>query len=241
MRSVVTQQMSAFVVSLVVVLVPLPVLADTSVRGRVEGAGKPIVDASVTLWAAGTGAPRKLGEARTNTDGGFELTASAESESSSAAVLYLLAEGGAIAMRTGTAANPALELMTILREMPRDPVTINELTTVASVWTAAQFLDGTSLSGNPLGLRIAAGNVPNFVDLTTGGLGPVIQDPLNSSQTTTLAKINTLGILLSAWCQRDTESVRQALLGRQAARWRDSRRHALRSREHRAASVASGR
>jgi hypothetical protein len=76
-------------------------------------------------------------------------------------------------------------------------VTINELTTVASVWTAAQFLDGDALSGNALGLRIAAGNVSNLVDLETGGLGPVIQDPLNSSQTTTLAKFNTLGILLS--------------------------------------------
>jgi DNA-binding beta-propeller fold protein YncE len=40
--------------------------------------------------------------------------------------------------------------------------------------------------------------VPNLVNLETGGLGPVIQDPLNSSQTTTLAKFNSLGILLSA-------------------------------------------
>jgi hypothetical protein len=40
--------------------------------------------------------------------------------------------------------------------------------------------------------------VPNLVDLESGGLGPVIQDPLNSSQTTTLAKFNTLGILLAA-------------------------------------------
>jgi len=88
--------------------------------------------------------------------------------------------------------------MTTLHEVPRDRVTINELTTIASVWTAAQFLDGTTLSGGALGLRIAAGNVPNFVDLTTGRLGPVIQDPLNSSQTTTLAKFNTLGTLLAA-------------------------------------------
>ena len=38
----------------------------------------------------------------------------------------------------------------------------------------------------------------NLVDLETGGLGIVIQDGMNSSQTTTLAKFNTLGILLSA-------------------------------------------
>ena len=53
-------------------------------------------------------------------------------------------------------------------------------------------------SGDALALRIAAGNVPNLVNLETGGLGSVIQDPLNSSQTTTMAKLNTLGILLSA-------------------------------------------
>ena len=40
--------------------------------------------------------------------------------------------------------------------------------------------------------------VPNLVDLATGGLGPVIQDPLNSSQTPTLARFNTLAALLSA-------------------------------------------
>lgn len=35
----------------------------------------------------------------------------------------------------------------------------------------AQFLKGGALSGHALGLKIAAGNVPNLVDVTTGGLG----------------------------------------------------------------------
>ncbi len=58
------------------------------------------------------------------------------------------------------------------------------------------------LSGTKLGLRIAAGNVPNLVDLETGGLGPVIQDPLNSSQTTTLATFKTLANLLTGCITR---------------------------------------
>ncbi len=62
-------------------------------------------------------------------------------------------------------------------------VVVNEFTTVASVWTAAQFLDGTMIKGHALGLHIAAGNVPNFVDLATGGWGEAIQDPLNGGQT----------------------------------------------------------
>jgi hypothetical protein len=36
------------------------------------------------------------------------------------------------------------------------------MTTVASVWTNAQFIDGTAVKGDALGLRIAAGNVGNF-------------------------------------------------------------------------------
>ena len=92
--------------------------------------------------------------------------------------------------------------MTVLGSEPPSSVVINELTTIASVWTHAQFVDGAAIEGHALGLRIAAGNVPNFVDLTTGGLGPVIQDPLNSSQTTTLATFNTLGDLLAGCVTR---------------------------------------
>ena len=79
-------------------------------------------------------------------------------------------------------------------------VTINELTTVASTFTAARFISGESISaGNPLGLRIAAGNMPNLVDPVTGGWGKVLLDPLNSSMTTTMANLDTLGSLITAF------------------------------------------
>jgi hypothetical protein len=61
--------------------------------------------------------------------------------------------------------------MSVLGNMPPSKVTINETTTIASVWTHAQFLDGTAIKGPALSLRIAAGNVPNIVDLQTGGWG----------------------------------------------------------------------
>ncbi len=38
-------------------------------------------------------------------------------------------------------------------------------------FTAARFINGESISGNPLGVRIAAGNVPNLVDPMTGKWG----------------------------------------------------------------------
>ena len=79
---------------------------------------------------------------------------------------------------------------------------INEMTTIASVWTHAQFLDGTAIKGNALGLKIAAGNVPNFVDLQTGGWGSAIQDLLNSGQTPTMANFATLANVLSGCITR---------------------------------------
>lgn len=65
----------------------------------------------------------------------------------------------------------AAALLTVLGTDPPQRVVVSELTTVASVWTAAQFLDGAALSGNPPGLRIAAGNVPNLVDLEPAAWG----------------------------------------------------------------------
>jgi hypothetical protein len=160
--------------------------ASGSIAGRVEGGGGAIAKAQVTLWAAGPDAPKKLAETETKDDGSFELKIGEGKDDAS--VLYLIAQGP----------SPEITLMATLGTDPPERVTINELTTVASAWTGAQFLKGSELSGNALGLRIAAGNVRNLVDLETGGLGSVIVDPLNGPQTTTLARFNTLGILLSA-------------------------------------------
>jgi DNA-binding beta-propeller fold protein YncE len=170
------------------------------IEGRVQGGGKAIAEAMVTLWATGPSAARKLAETQTKDDGSFALPL--ESSKTNGDVLYLIAQGGKPNAGATHEANPAIVLMTTLGTTPPKLVTINELTTVASVWTGAQFLKGTSFAGNALGLRIAAGNVPNLVDIETGGLGPVIQDPLNSSQTPTLATFNTLGDLLAACITR---------------------------------------
>jgi len=179
-----------------VALASLPSSANDRIEGRVETAGAPIAGSNVTLWRAGSEAAQKLSDTQTADDGSFALAIAGETDGTG--VLYLIAEGGDAKAGAGEGANAAIALMATLGTTLPERVTINELTTIASAWTAAQFLDGTSLSGNSLGLTIAAGNVPNLVDLETGGLGPVIQDPLNSSQTTTLATFNTLGDLLAA-------------------------------------------
>ena len=179
-----------------VALMSVSALAADRIEGRVESGGAPISGADVTAWLAGAGAPKKLAEAKTNQDGSYDLVL--PRRDGDAGVLYLIAAGGESKLKSGKGSNPAITLMATLGVKVPEHVTINELTTVASAWTAAQFLNGAALSGNVLGLQIAAGNVANLVNLETGGLGPVIMDPLNSSQTTALAKLNTLGSLLSA-------------------------------------------
>lgn len=177
--------------------------ADQHMKGRVESGGEPIAAAEVALWMTASEGPQKLAQAKSSNDGRFELTLAGSEKHSG--TLYLTADGGI--PKAGVSSNPnqAIRLLAILGNSSPARVTVNELTTVASVWAAAQFINDGALSGTPLGLKIAAGNVPNFVNLQTGELGPVIQDPLNSSQTPTLAKFNTLGALLAA-CIRSPDN-----------------------------------
>jgi hypothetical protein len=112
-------------------------------------------------------------------------------------VLFLVARGGTPKAAGAKGPNDGIALLAVLGSERPKRVIINEFTTIASVWTAAQFLEGDTLSGTMLGLRIAAGNVPNFVDLSTGGYGTTIQDALNSTQTPTMANFATLANVLA--------------------------------------------
>src|SRR5262249_57947224 len=108
----------------------------------------------------------------------------------------LVARGGTPKGTADKGANDAIALLTVLGSERPKTVTVNEFTTVASVWTGAQFLEGDVLSGPQLGLRIAAGNVPNFVDLSTGGDGTTTPDGVDNGQTPPMAKFATLATML---------------------------------------------
>src|SRR6516162_3074672 len=138
----------------------VPALA-AEVHGQILSSGAAIIDSAVTLWAAGTGAPQQLAQTRTGADGRFVVNGDGNG-----AVLYLVAKGGHLATKANGV--DALALMSVLGTNPPADVVVNELTTVASAFTAARFIGGEAISGNPLGLRIAAGNAPNLVDPVTG-------------------------------------------------------------------------
>ncbi|HUL42717.1 MAG TPA: hypothetical protein VLV32_12575, partial [Burkholderiales bacterium] len=66
--------------------------ADSLVKGRVLGGGAPIANSTVTLWAASSGAPKELAQARTGADGRFTITA--PDAVAPATSLYLVAQRG---------------------------------------------------------------------------------------------------------------------------------------------------
>jgi hypothetical protein len=163
--------------------------------GSIQGAGQPIAGSTVTLFAANADTPKQLAQARSGADGRFSMALSGSLAADSS--LYLVAQGGQLTANQTAGNNPAIALMTVLGSKPPASVTINEMTTIASVWTHNQFIDGTVIKGQPLQLKIAAGNVPSFVDLATGGWGEAIQSPLNSTQSPTMANFATLSNVLA--------------------------------------------
>ncbi len=172
-----------------------PAEAAVRIEGQVQVGGGALKGAAVTLWAASADAPAQLADAKADADGHFALSGA---DAPAGAILYIVAKGGAPAAGE-SGDNPAIALLTVLGSAPPGKVTINELTTVASAFTAARFIKGEAISGNPLGLKIAAGNAPNLVDPATGGWGKVLLDPINSTQTTALANLDTLGSLITAF------------------------------------------
>ena len=170
-----------------------PAAAATRIEGQVQAGGGPVAGSTVNLWAASANAPAQLAQVTTGADGSFVVSADQTPDGS---ILYLVATNGTPSASKQSGNNPAIALLAVLGGNPPARVVINEMTTVASVWTNAQFLDGAMIKGQALGLRIAAGNVPNFVDLSTGGWGEAIQGPLNSGQTPTMANFATLADLL---------------------------------------------
>ena len=177
-----------------------PASAAVRIEGQVQVGGNPLASSTVTLWAASSGEPERLAHTKSGSDGRFELRTRETPDKD--VVLYVVAKGGEAMVNKGGGDNPAIALLTVLGSAPPAKIVINEMTTIASVWTHAQFLNGTAIQGHALGLRIAAGNVHNFVDLETGGYGTTIADGLNSTQTPTLANFATLSNVLAGCATR---------------------------------------
>ena len=113
----------------------------TEIHGRVLGGGVLIANSTVTLWSATTNDPTQVAQTMTGPDGTFELRGGAN-PSDAGAALYLVAKGGRSSASPVANNNPAIALIAVLGSRPPTEVTINEFTTIASVVTHNQFIDG---------------------------------------------------------------------------------------------------
>lgn len=137
----------------------------------------------------------------TDTGGGFNITGDYVCPSATTEV-YLVATGGSPGL-PNNATNPQIALMAALGPCgdlsASTYISINELTTVASVWALAPFMSGANnvgtSSSNPTGLANAFASVNKLANITTGtASGPA----LPSGATAPVAKLNTLANILAA-------------------------------------------
>ena len=122
------------IVNLLVAVLAGQAFGEQIINGQVLGGGAPITNSTVTLWHAGSGAPKQLAQTKTNADGRFEMNSPGPSGQTS---LYLVATGGV--PKSGGGDNPAIALLTVLGSKPPATVTIN----VSSRGHVLHFRPGT--------------------------------------------------------------------------------------------------
>jgi streptogramin lyase len=193
--------------------------ANQSVAGTIHGGQQPIAGAAVSFYAASTtgygSAPTSLlntpgGYVLSGADGSFDLGSKFACPSGDAQT-YLIASGG----NTGAGTNSSAVLMASLGRCAdlsaSTYISINEVSTVAAVWSLQQFMApgtvnvGTSAQ-NTLGLGNAFLQVSNLISVAGGtanqttpeGNGVVPQAKINTLANDAAACIN--GVTGSAGC-----------------------------------------
>ena len=184
-------------------LEPRQMMAGNTFNGNViSGAGKlgqPQAGAAVTLWEATDAAPNALGTAISRRNGTFQIAN--VSRATTSGIFYVTADlGGGVSLTT-----------VLGSKLPKMAITVNELTTVAAGYSMTQFCrpDG-GISGDPFGLRIAAGMNNNLVSTTTGAASSVLLSSPNKYETNSLRTLRSLGNLTASMVR--SQPLERALL-----------------------------
>jgi len=100
------------------VALPTTIARAADFAGNVQGAGMPIAGSTVTLFAAGTGAPMQLAQGKTDDNGAFKLDVAQEPAES---VFYVIAKGGTPQAAAEKGPNDAIVLLAVLGGTPPSP------------------------------------------------------------------------------------------------------------------------
>ena len=176
-----------------------------AIQGTVHGGQQAVSGATITAYATGTtgygSASRVLGTTTTSSTGTFTLSAYNNCVANDN--IYIVATGGNPGV-TGTHNNSALAMMTALGACSgvssTTKVTINELTTVGSIWALAPFMKDAAHIGTSANNALGMTNAMNTIFLKmidpTGGTAP--SPFLNTNATFPAAEFNTLADILAA-------------------------------------------
>jgi hypothetical protein len=187
-----------------------PPTAMSTLKGTVNAIEKSLPGASVVVYRVGThgygSTATQLASATTDTMGNWTVSFATPSDDP---LVYVVANGG----DAGNGANSAIGLLTVLGPLSGAPaqIAVNEVTTIASVYSVAQFLDRPTATNigsavaNVVGLPNAMANVRNLVDVTTGAalttanvFTPLLNPVTHASEAPPGPVINSLAETLTA-------------------------------------------
>lgn len=181
----------------------VPVSAEMgSIKGRTFGGQQPVAGATIQLYQVGTtgygvgATPLLTSTVATDSSGNFTITG--KYTCTAGTQVYITATGG----DPGAGTNTALALMAGLglcdNLTSSTFIIINEVTTVATVYALAPFMNGSDV-GSPLsnaaGLAAAFGDI-NLLTNTATGTSPGAGLP--ATTTVPVAEINTLADILAS-------------------------------------------
>jgi hypothetical protein len=155
------------------------------VKGVVQtgGDGQPLGRATVSLHRVSGGTCEEVARVAAQNGGEFSFEVVASAGDHFYYAVAVLGEG--------------IVLMTILGASIPPRFVINELTTVAAAYTAAQCLDGTTIQGSALALRIIAAMNANLIDPLTGTVSGVMAKSPNADETNSCRTLMSLANLLT--------------------------------------------
>ena len=175
---------------------PGPVTPAVAIGGSVQGGHRPVSGASVQLYVASSGGlgsaamPLLQKAVASDSNGSFSIPAEYSCPSASSEV-YVVASGGSAT--TSSAENSALMLTAMLGPCSGlaalGSVSVNEVTTVGSVWPLAHYFTSPTHLGyasNDTSFLSAVSSVPEFINLAQGS------SPGTPTSTSSFAENNKL-------------------------------------------------
>ena len=184
---------------------------DPTLQGMLVSGGVAVASATITIYSSSEdNGGTELGSGTSDDDGMFQF--SYRNPETADGVFYVTSSGGHLASQQDELSS-AFVLASVIGAAPLpEQITINEVTTVASAFSLAQFIDGPTLNGNSVGLNMASRMLRNLANIETGESGATINNTANDPQSTysALRTLNEMANLLVS-CANDA-SVCQSIL-----------------------------